>query len=78
MKQIDQIRAMTLRARHVLHIVGHQAHRAEHPPHLAYFGGLATGIVDYHLVAFFCLGVGIFAMMNGPDIGGTVWRIPAY
>lgn len=23
MKQIDQIRAMTLRARHVLHIVGH-------------------------------------------------------
>lgn len=69
MTRLEQIRSMGRRTRHVLHVVGHQAHRAEHPIHLMYFGGLATGIVDYHMVAFGCLIIGVFAMMQGGEGG---------
>jgi hypothetical protein len=43
--------------------VGHEAHRWEHGFHLAYFGGLSTGFLDYHLIAGGCLVLGLLAML---------------
>jgi hypothetical protein len=43
-----------------LHATGH---RAEHSLHLAYFAGLSTGLVDYHLVAAVCLLAGLAALL---------------
>lgn len=47
-----------------LHALGH---RAEHGLHLAYFAGLSTGLVDYHLVAALCLAAGLIALL--PAVG---------
>lgn len=64
--RVQRVRSRLARWAHTL---GRHAHRWEHPFHLAYFGGLSTGFLDYHLIAAGCLIVGLLAMLPIGDQG---------
>lgn len=56
-KYLDQAKIVT-------HKAGRAAHKCEHPLHLAYFGGLGTGFINYHWVALTLFALGIFVWLT--------------